>query len=56
MKCNFCEEQEATHFNTEWDAYLCDECADAQDEMVAAAKVSDLPAEWQKMIEEEKDR
>ena len=29
--CDFCEENEATHFNTDWDATLCDECADAQD-------------------------
>jgi hypothetical protein len=29
--CDFCDENEATHWNYEWDALLCNECADAQD-------------------------
>lgn len=29
--CDFCCENEATHFNMDWDALLCDECAEAQD-------------------------
>lgn len=48
--CDFCEENEATHFNTDWDAMLCDECADAQDRLIDAerdTKVDDLfPGLW----------
>jgi hypothetical protein len=36
--CDFCEENPPTHFNTDWDAMLCDECANE---------------DWQALIEEQ---
>lgn len=40
--CDFCEERPPTHFNTEWDAMLCDECANEQDRLLEAAKYDSL--------------
>jgi hypothetical protein len=42
VKCAFCEKNVATHFNTDWDAELCDECADEQDRLIRAEKDTKL--------------
>jgi hypothetical protein len=36
--CDFCNEEEATHFNSDWDASLCDKCTEAQDKLMAETK------------------
>jgi hypothetical protein len=35
--CAFCETNKATHFNMDWDAPLCNQCADEQDRLVQEA-------------------
>lgn len=50
--CAFCETAKATHFNLDWDALLCNECADAQD---AGETIADLPQSWQDIINERKE-